>query len=275
MTALAPAAALEGRVAIVTGGAGLLGRQHAQALLDAGARVVLTDLHQHEIDEAAQSIAPTGDRDVLTIAGDVTNADDVRAVRDAAVLAWGRIDVLVNNAAINDRFESPELAASESRLECYPLERWRRMLEVNVTGVYLPTQVIGCAMTAAGRGSIINVASTYGLVAPDPSLYVRPDGSVPFVKSPAYPASKGAVLALTRFVAAYWGRAGVRVNALVPGGVENGQEPYFIESYARRTPLGRMAAPADYRGAVVFLASDASAYMTGAALVIDGGYTAW
>jgi len=266
---------LDGRVAVVTGAAGLLGRQHAMALALAGARVAMTDLHEDSLAEAAHVVAKETGAATIAVAADVTDEDAVIELCDRVLERWHQVDILVNNAAMNDRVEAPSLGVDASHFEHYPLTQFRKMMDVNVTGVFLPSQVIGREMAAVGTGSIINVASTYGLVGPDPSLYEREDGSRAFVKSAAYPASKGAVLAFTRFLAAYWGDAGVRVNALVPGGVENGQDEHFQRNYARRTPLARMAAPTDYQGAVVFLASDASSYMTGATLVVDGGYTSW
>ncbi|HTR77352.1 MAG TPA: SDR family oxidoreductase [Gemmatimonadaceae bacterium] len=266
---------LEGRVAVVTGAAGLLGRQHAMALSEAGARVVLTDLDEDQLDAAVHEVAAVGGPAPRGILADVTDPATIHTLRDWVLSRWQRLDILVNNAALNDKVESPRLEVEASKFEHYPLAQWRRMMDVNVTGVFLPSQILGCEMAARGSGSIINVASTYGLVGPDPSLYIRADGTPGFVKSAAYPASKGAVLAFTRFLAAYWGHAGVRVNALVPGGVENGQDDHFRETYSKRTPLGRMAGPHDYRGAIVFLAGDSSSYMTGATLVVDGGFTAW
>jgi len=265
---------LSGRIAVVTGAGGLLGRQHVAALAEAGARVVAVDCEDARLAHAGW-LAPRGKGRVLTFGADVTEPDSVGDLRRFVLEQCGQIDVLVNNAAIDDKVEGSLDAGAASRFEEYPLAQWRRVLEVNVTGVFLTSQVLGAEMARRGSGSIVNVASTYGLVGPDPSLYARPDGTRPFVKAPAYPASKGAVIAFTRYLAAYWGESGVRVNALAPGGVENGQAPYFIENYARRTPLGRMAAPDDYRGALVFLASDGSRYMTGATLVVDGGFTAW
>ncbi|HVZ34546.1 MAG TPA: SDR family oxidoreductase [Polyangiaceae bacterium] len=269
----ARAGALAGKVAIVTGALGLLGREHCAALAAAGAHVVASDLNDDGCGALARRLSEAHGVESLGVGADVASPSALDELRNRVLDRFGSIDVLVNNAAIDDKFSSE--SAAQSRFEQYPLERFRRLLEVNVLGVFLCCQRLGQVMAERGSGSIINVASTYGVVAPDQSLYRRPDGSQRFFKGPAYPASKGALLQLTRFLAAYWGAAGVRVNALSPGGVENGQGEQFVERYSERTPLGRMARPADYAGALVFLASDASAYMTGSNLVIDGGFTIW
>jgi NAD(P)-dependent dehydrogenase (short-subunit alcohol dehydrogenase family) len=260
---------LTARVVLVTGAAGLLGRRHVAALAGAGANVVAADLDEAEAADAL----PDGDH--MAVGVDITDPSSVEELAARTVARFGRVDGLVNNAAANDMVESPDLAASSSRFEAYPLDRWKRMIEVNVTGTFLVSQVVGCRMAEAGSGAIVNIASTYGMVGPDQSIYRGADGTQSFYKSPAYPTSKGAVLAFTRYLATYWAHRGVRVNALSPGGVGNGQDAEFVRRYSERTPLGRMADPDDYAGAVVFLCSDASGYMTGANLVVDGGWTAW
>lgn len=262
---------LENKVAIVTGACGLLGAQHCEALAAAGASVVVADLNEGVCSKTVVRLQGGGH---LAVGMDVTDAASLRSARDRILAAYGRIDVLVNNAAINDRFENPLLAGQQSMFENYPLEMWDKSWKVNVSGVFLASQVLGTVMAERGSGSIINIASTYGIVAPDQSIYKNEDGEQTFYKSPAYPVTKSAVIGFTKFLSAYWGHKGVRVNALSPGGVENGQDAFFRENYSKKTLLGRMAAPADYRGAIVFLASDASCYMTGANVVVDGGWTA-
>lgn len=276
---------LKNKTAIVTGACGLIGKEHCRALAEAGANVVVADINEAACVEFAASLAgikvsPFGgdlegaEVSHLGLAINVTDKSSLEAGRDKIVAKYGSIDVLINNAAINDMFENPAMAATQSMFENYPLDMWLKSLDVNVTGVFLCSQVFGTVMAQQGKGSIINVASTYGIVGPDQSIYQNAKGEQTFYKSPAYPATKGAVVNFTRFLAAYWGDKGVRVNTLSPGGVENSQDEFFVRNYSKKTALKRMAVPTDYKGAVVFLSSDASAYMTGANLIVDGGWTA-
>lgn len=262
---------LKNKTAIVTGALGLIGKEHCKALSEAGANVVVAD-----IDEAkCKDFVKVLQTESLGISLDVTNPDSIKSLRDKVLDKFGHIDVQVNNAAINDMFENPKAAIEQSKFENYPLELWQKSIDVNLTGVFLCSQILGSEMAKQNSGSIINIASTYGIAAPDQSLYIKEDGTQAFYKPPAYSATKGAVIMFTKYLASYWGKVGVRVNTLSPGGVENSQDEFFVEKYSSKTPLGRMAKPTDYKGALIFLASDASSYMTGANLIVDGGWTAW
>jgi len=261
---------LKGKTAIVTGALGLIGKKHCEALAMAGASVVVADIDAAQAKQFADELGAGH----YGISIDVTNKSSLEAALSKILAKYDSIDVLVNNAAINDMFENPALAAELSAFENYPLDAFQKSLDVNITGVFLCSQVFGSQMAQQGGGSIINIASTYGMVGPDQSIYRDESGEQTFYKSPAYPVTKGAVINFTRFLAAYWGNKGIRVNTLSPGGVENNQSEFFIHNYSAKTLLGRMAKPSDYQGALLFLAGDASAYMTGANLVVDGGWTA-
>jgi NAD(P)-dependent dehydrogenase (short-subunit alcohol dehydrogenase family) len=262
---------LKGKTAIVTGALGLIGQQHCRALNEAGASVVVADLNEPKCSEFAKNNLHNSIGHYL----DVTHKESIIRMLKDVLIHYGRVDVLVNNAAINDMFEDPKAAIEQSKFENYPLDLWQKSLDVNLTGVFLCSQVIGSHMVRQKNGSIINISSTYGISAPDQNLYTDDEGVQMFYKPPAYPVTKAGVIMLSSYLAAYWGRMGIRVNSLSPGGVRNGQSSYFVENYSRKTPMGRMAEPGDYKGALVFLASDASNYMTGANLVVDGGWTCW
>lgn len=262
---------LKNKTAIVTGALGLIGKEHCKALAEAGANVIVADLDIKKCNSFAKDL-PT---DSIGYDLDVTKKDSITKLKELVLSEFGHIDILVNNAAINDMFEDPKAISEQSKFENYPLELWQKSLDVNLTGLFLCSQILGYEMAKHNSGSIINIASTYGITAPDQSLYVGKDGSQSFYKPPAYSATKGAVIMFTRYLAAYWGNKNVRVNTLSPGGVENNQDEFFVEKYSAKTPLNRMAQPNDYKGALIFLASDASKYMTGSNLVVDGGWTCW
>ncbi len=261
------------QVVVLTGGLGQLGRQFTRTLLGGGARVAILDAAGD--DPAARTrLDDAGDPDhLLIVAADVTDRASLEAALDRIEDRWGAPHGLINNAALDSPPDAP--AEENGPFETYPEASWDRVLEVNLKGVFLCCQVIGGSMAEAGRGSIVNICSTYGLVSPDQGLYAyRAEAGDPFFKPVAYSASKGALPNLTRYLATYWAPQGVRVNTLTFGGVFNRQDERFLANYCARVPLGRMAREDEYNGAIVFLLSEASSYMTGANLVIDGGWTA-
>jgi NAD(P)-dependent dehydrogenase (short-subunit alcohol dehydrogenase family) len=262
---------LTDKTAVVTGAGGLIGKALCAALSDAGAIVAVCDIDFNKANSLSNDIANNS----FPVELDVTNPESLQSANKLIINNTGKIDILINNAAINDIFASDSSILKQSSFENYPLELWEKSFEVNVTGTFLSCKIFGNEMAKRNYGSIINVASTYGIVGPDQAIYKDENGKQKFYKSPSYPAGKGAIVNFTRFLAAYWGKNGVRVNTLSPGGVFDGQEKYFVENYSKKTMLGRMATPDDYKGPVIFLASDSSSYMTGANLVIDGGWTAW
>lgn len=268
--------ALDGAVVLVTGGAGLLGVEHGRAVAAAGGVPVLLDLDGERAAAAAASVASESGGEALGLAMDVTDPATVEAALAATLARLGRVDALVNNAANNPKVEDPE-SMRWSRFENFPLEQFRLDLEVGLTGAFVCAQVVGRHLAAQGKGAIVNVSSDLGLIGPDQRIYRRPglaDDEQP-AKPVSYTVAKAGMIGLTRYLAAYWGDAGVRVNALAPGGVAAGQPEDFVEELTFRIPLGRMAQPDEYRAAILFLVSDASSYMTGATLVVDGGHTAW
>jgi len=259
-----------GETVVITGASGQMGRSYARAFLERGARVAALDVR--ESSELAALLKGHRDRGAY-FAASVTD----RAQLDASLVAiearFGAPTVLVNNAALDSPPSAP--AGENGPYESYPESSWDAVVDVNLTGVHLCCQVFGSAMARAGRGSIINIASIYGLVSPDQSLYeYRRARGETFFKPVAYSASKAGVLNLTRYLAVYWARQGVRVNSLTLAGVFNDQDQAFLDVYCDRIPIGRMARATEYDGTVLFLASSASTYMTGANLVVDGGWTA-
>lgn len=253
---------LQGRVALVTGGSGLLGRRHRSILREAGATVISLDMRE--------------DQEGRTIVADITDEASVQSAVAEIVAEFGAVDILINNAANNPKVES-NAEMPWSRFEQFDLALWNADLQVGLTGAFLVSKHVGSQMASQGGGVILNVCSDLAVIAPDQRLYrqegLRSDRQP--VKPVSYSVVKHGLLGLTRYLSTYWADQGVRVNALSPGGVANGQDDAFVARLANLIPLGRMAEIGEYEGAVLFLCSDASTYMTGHNLVIDGGRTVW
>ncbi len=254
---------LSGRVAVVTGGMGQLGQVYATGLAERGMKVAVFDVASGELPEG-----------VVGHEVDVTERAAIVAALGEVEAEWGVPHLLVNNAALDSPPDAP--AEEVGPFESYPEESFDAVMDVNVKGAFLASQVIGGAMAREGRGSIVNVSSIYGVLSPVQDLYAfRRDRGETFVKPVAYSVSKSAVLNLTRYLATYWAKSGVRVNTLTLAGVWNDQPAEFLDAYNARAPMGRMLRAEEALGAVVFLASDASSYVTGSNLVVDGGWSAW
>lgn len=263
---------LNDKVAVVTGGAGLLGRQFVQTLYQAGAYVIALDNNQAKIQDAAGQV---GNERVEYLQVDITNAESIRSTISWIIDVHNRLDILINSAAVDPKFDSSQDGEGHrTSFENYPLNQWRHSLDVNLTGMFLSCQASVRPMLTSGGGVIVNLSSIYGLVGPDQRLYLR-EGESPNYKPVDYSVTKAGVLGFTRYLAAYYGRRGIRVNALTPGGVYNEHDEEFNQKYSSRVILRRMAEVDELNGALLFLASDASSYMTGANLVVDGGWTAW
>lgn len=263
-----------GRVYVITGGAGLLGTAYACALGYAGAHPVVADLDAERAQAVASEVTEATGREALPVALDVTDPGSIASMAEQVLERLGRIDGLVNNAALDPKFDQESAGEHTNTFEEFPLEVWQRSLDVNVTGMFLVARELAPRMLDAGRGVIVNVASTYGVVGPDQRLYQR-EGEPTQYKPVTYTVSKAAVLGLTRYLATYYAGTELRVNTLTPGGVFADHDDEFVERYSARTVLGRMGDREEMAAALLFLLSDASSYMTGANLVVDGGWTAW
>jgi NAD(P)-dependent dehydrogenase (short-subunit alcohol dehydrogenase family) len=264
---------LTGRVAVVTGGAGLLGYQHGAILAAAGAHVVLLDLAVAKPEEHAAQLTLEHGPECVGLGIDITSEASIVAAYEEVIRRFGRVDILINNAANNPKVEDQKPGQPWSRLENFPLETWNADIAVGLTGAFLCSRVFGQEMAKRGTGVILNIASDLAVIAPDQRLY-REDG-LPEEEQPVKPVTysvvKTALLGLTRYLSTYWVTNGVRVNAISPGGVFNGQPDEFTAKLHALIPMARMAKKDEYQGAILFLCSDASSYMTGQNLIVDGG----
>ncbi|MBE2268015.1 MAG: SDR family oxidoreductase [Anaerolinea sp.] len=267
---------LSGRVAVITGGAGLLGVKHGEAIAELGGIPVLVDINAKRACAAAESLAAAYGTPALGIGADITGLASVESILQQVLDRFGRVDILINNAANNPKVEAGG-GVQWSRLENFPLDVWGADIAVGLTGAFLCSRVFGTHFAAQKQGVILNIASDLSVIAPDQRIYRQPglpDDQQP-VKPVTYSVVKAGLVGLTKYLATYWAQAGVRVNALSPGGVYTSQDEAFVARLTNLIPMGRMAHKDEYKGVVAFLVSDASSYMTGVNVVMDGGRTVW
>jgi len=268
---------IEGRVVIITGGAGLLGEQHARSVAEAGGIPVLLDINGSGADKKARRIAKNYRIRSEGIQVDITSRESVESACRAVLDTFGHVDVLINNATRDPKVKEEPGQVPWSRFEQFPEEVWNSDIAVGLTGAFLCSQVFGREMKKNGKGVILNISSDLGIIGPDQRIYRRPGIPDEFqpVKPVSYSVVKHGLIGLTRYLATYWAEEGIRVNAICPGGVFQDQPEEFVRRLTSLIPLGRMARVDEFQAAVLFLISDASSYMTGSVLVMDGGRTAW
>lgn len=261
---------LSGRTIILTGSSGFLGSQYSNILSQAGANVILVDIDKEKNEKLEESLANKYDTKPMSICTDISDQTAIKQAKKNILKKYKKIDGLINNAVFHPKTKTKNIATP---FESFPLELWNQAIEVNLTGVFLCCREFGKTMVQQGKGTIVNISSIYGNVGADQRIYGKSGLDSPI----SYAATKGAIINLTRYLAAYWQRKNIRVNTLTLGGIQDTSymDKKFVKKYSERTMLGRMAQRDEYNGALLFLVSDASSYMTGSNLIIDGGWTAW
>lgn len=278
MTSLFEKFKIEGKVIVITGGAGLIGRRHTEAVLEGGGIPVLLDIFEEPLTKVKeQFLKDYGEAVIETFVTDITKKEKLEEIRDALLDKYGHIDGLINNAANNPKMEGGSNNMGAIQFHNLPLAIWNDDMAVGLTGAFLCAQVFGTVMEKQGKGVVINVASDYGIISPDQRIY-RKEG-IPeeeqIIKPVSYSVVKHGLIGMTKYLATYWAKKGIRVNTLCPASLENGQDPEFIEKISDLIPMGRMSKPEEYPATVLYMLSEASSYMTGATVLLDGGRTIW
>jgi NAD(P)-dependent dehydrogenase (short-subunit alcohol dehydrogenase family) len=269
---------IKGKVCVITGGAGLLGRKHAEAVLAGGGIPILLDISEIAIEKAKAELDNLyPDSTVGCFVADITKEDELAQIREALLEKYGHIDILINNAANNPKMEEASANLGNIRFDNFPIGIWNDDIAVGLTGAFLCSKVFGRAMEDKGHGVVLNISSDLGIIAPDQRIYRREglEEKDQTIKPVTYSVIKHGLIGLTKYLATYWAGKGIRVNAVCPAGVENGQDEGFIRKLTNLVPMGRMAGKDEYQCTILYMVSDASSYMTGSTVIIDGGRTCW
>jgi len=272
MVSLKESFCLEDRVAVITGGAGILGEKHAEAIAEFGGIPILIDIDKTNAQKKADDISKKYGTKCEYFHCDITNEKQILNIREKLLTKYNHVDILINNAAIDSKVESKN-KKSQTRLESFSLDQWNLEISVGLTGAMLCSRVFGENMAKKGKGVILNISSDLGVIAPDQRIYKKKGipNNQQSVKPVTYSVVKHGLIGLTKYLASYWANNNIRVNALSPGGIYNNQDPEFVSKLTNLIPMGRMAQKDEYKAAIIFLISDASSYMNGANLIMDGG----